>query len=133
MEREPFRLFLTCGSGDIAVRKMLHLARICEAGRLVSADGTVDYSSRMGTIRNPILLIGATADTFVATQHISQTATLLSGAPSELCWCGRAHGCDHDYGHLDLVLGKNAEREVFAKIVDFLEKGAGTDALWGQG
>ncbi|MBW2456738.1 MAG: alpha/beta fold hydrolase, partial [Deltaproteobacteria bacterium] len=30
VEREPFRLFLTCGFGDIAVRKMLHLARICE-------------------------------------------------------------------------------------------------------
>ncbi|RLB51047.1 MAG: hypothetical protein DRI90_23250 [Deltaproteobacteria bacterium] len=120
VELEPFRLFLTCGSGDIAVRKMLHLKRICDEGRLVSADGTVDYSSRMGMIRNPIHLFGATADTFVAPRLIDHTATLLASAPTELTWCGQAQGCEHDYGHLDLVLGKNAEQEVFAKIVDFL-------------
>ncbi len=119
----PFRRFLTCGSGDIAVKKMLHLKTICEQGRLVSADGDFDYSARLAVLTNPILVVGGTADTMVAPKHIRFTEELLKSSPSKLLWCGRDYGCAHDYGHLDLVLGKNARTEVFAKIHDFLRLG----------
>ncbi|MCA9521959.1 MAG: alpha/beta hydrolase [Myxococcales bacterium] len=115
-----FRQFLACGSGNISVRKVRHLQRIAEAGRLVSADGSVDYSARLGEAENPVRIFGAIADTMVSRRQIRHTHSLLASSDAEIVWCGRERGFAEDYGHLDLVMAKTIEREVFAEILHFL-------------
>lgn len=114
-----FRRFLTCGSGNISVRKVRHLLRIAEEGRLVSADGRVDYSASLGRVTNPVRIFGAVADTMVGQRQIRHTHSLLRSSPAEIVWCGRERGFRHDYGHLDLVMARSIEHEVFAEILRF--------------
>ncbi|MFO1520190.1 MAG: hypothetical protein U1F57_11120 [bacterium] len=38
---------------------------------------------------------------------------------------GRKHGHRTDYGHVDLIIGNHAPREVFPKIAEWLEENEG--------
>lgn len=117
-----FHKFLVCGSGDISMRKILHLKLVCEEGRLVSADGSFDYSTGLGGITHEIQLYKAAADRLVPPELVDRTAGALSAAKVEVVSCGRSDGFSCDYGHLDLAIGAAASQEIFPSIQQFLQR-----------
>lgn len=119
-----FVRLLRVGTGNISIRKLAHLNRMCRARRLISADGSVDYHTLLERIVTPILLVGATRDEMVPAKLVKRTAQLLVNAPTEVVICDRACGFSADYGHTDLLLGRRADDEVFPRIAAFLCAGA---------
>jgi len=87
-----------------------------------SRDRKVDYSQGMDMITAPILMIAGTIDTFTPMADMRLAFRKFRKAKKSLLVFGKSRGHRHDYGHVDLILGKNAPKEVFPHILKWLEE-----------
>jgi pimeloyl-ACP methyl ester carboxylesterase len=78
-----------------------------------SADGKVDYRARFPDSRQPALFLSAEKDG-LAPPPVVEAAFHAWGGPKRYWSCGR------DYGHTDVLLGRNAPEVVFPVVRDFL-------------
>lgn len=99
--------------------EMRHFVRMIDAGRLVSYDGTVDWSARLREVRVPTLAFAGGADRVVPPTRASAWAGMMGG-PVEVVQADRAHGVHADYGHLDFGVGVRAPTEIWPHIARFL-------------
>jgi cholesterol oxidase len=100
-------------------------------GHLVAADGSERYLPALGKLTVPLAFVhGAESEPF-RPQGTEETVTALhrAGVPSERVTLALVP----DYGHLDLLIGKNADRDVYPLVLAQLERTAaprtGADAL----
>jgi pimeloyl-ACP methyl ester carboxylesterase len=78
-----------------------------------SVDGKVDYRALLPACRQPALFVSAEKDG-LAPPEVVEAAFRAWGGPKRYWSCGR------DYGHTDVLLGRNAPEVVFPVIRDFL-------------
>ena len=55
-------------------------------------------------------------------EKVRATASRATHPETKVVECSLATGCQADYGHMDLLLGRNVETEVFPHIRDWLAK-----------
>lgn len=82
-------------------------------------DGTCDYRAALARCRQPALFVSAEADRLAPPDVVARAAALWGG-PSELVRIGCTAGSSLQYGHSDLLFGKNAPEEVFPRIEAWL-------------
>ncbi len=102
--------------------ELLQLVRSGEAGRLVSADGSLDVLSALQDVRVPALILAGRADRIAPVDRVLPWVEHLGGEDVTFRVAGRATGFAADYGHLDLPLGDHAAAEVYPLIVDWLRE-----------
>lgn len=83
-----------------------------------SVDQSVDYRARLAGCRTPLLVIGAPEDGLARLDAVSRARPLLPN--HEFFVAGRASGLGADYGHIDLLFGKQAHVEIFPRLRTFL-------------
>ena len=88
-------------------------------GKFDSADGTHDYRKLMAGIRIPFLLVAGSRDLLAPPMSVARAQAALGG-PVKMVIAGKAHGFAADYGHGDLILGRQAPDEVFPVVESFL-------------
>lgn len=111
---------------DGAKREVRQLVLSVRRGELVSADGTVSYAAQLGDIEVPALVMVGRADE-IADPSVGRAAfERLGSKDKELVVAGRLEGFSADYGHLDLLIGAAARRDVFPRIVAWLTAHDGT-------
>lgn len=101
-----------------------------------SIDHRRDYRAELGRIEVPVLFLAGARDPFAAPDAVKETVDACTGAPQkEFKICSRAQGMRVNYGHFDLLLGRDAPEEVYPLVEAWLvkqeegEKGArGNDA-----
>ena len=91
-------------------------------GHMLSADGTVDYSARLGEITVPTLMIAGAADLISDVPSTRMTFDAIASPDKTLYVFGRANGHVADYGHCDLAWSRHAPREVFPAMLDWLDR-----------
>jgi pimeloyl-ACP methyl ester carboxylesterase len=87
-----------------------------------SEDRAVDYRAALAELTVPVLVLGGTVDGLCpeeATRHYFQA---LQAPDKTLHVFGRANGQQEEYGHGDLVVGRNVETEVYPTIVEFARR-----------
>jgi pimeloyl-ACP methyl ester carboxylesterase len=92
-----------------------------EFGRFVSADGSIDYVSRLPSVTTSTLMIAGDADVMSDVASTRITFDALGSRDKTLMRFGRAEGCLDDYGHCDLVWSRHAPKEVFPPLIDWLD------------
>jgi pimeloyl-ACP methyl ester carboxylesterase len=83
-------------------------------------DKKIDFTKKLGEMTMPILMIAGSVDTFTPLADIRLAFRRISKAKKKLLIFGKSRGHEHDYGHIDLLLGKNAPKEVYPHILDWL-------------
>lgn len=79
------------------------------------------YLENLPMSKVPIVTIAGSVDGMAPPESVVALCNLARGAAERRCIVlGRDSGCAEDYGHLDLLVGIRAEREVFGKILDWL-------------
>jgi polyhydroxyalkanoate synthase len=101
-------------------REVRQLARSVRRGELVSADGTVSYAAPLGDIDVPALVIVGRADEIADPAVGREAFERLGSKDKELLVAGRLEGFAADYGHVDLLIGPAARRDIFPRIVAWL-------------
>lgn len=97
-------------------------------GEMMSSDRRYSYTGNMGRIKVPILLMGGSADGFVKEGELRAAYDKVSSRDKSVVIASKANGYSTDYGHCDLILGKNSESEVYPVILGWLDER--TRARW---
>ena len=90
-------------------------------GHLLSADGKIDYSARLGEVTVPTLMVAGAGDLISDVPSTRKTFDALGSADKTLYVFGKASGHVADYGHCDLAWSRYAPREIFPVVIDWLD------------
>lgn len=93
-----------------------------EFGHFLSADRKIDYAARLNEVTTPILLVAGDADIMSDVASTKLTLNALGSVDKSLMCFGRADGHIEDYGHCDLVWSRNASKELFPPMIDWLDR-----------
>jgi pimeloyl-ACP methyl ester carboxylesterase len=114
------RMAATCFH-TVSTGVLAQLATAFDPGGLTSRDGT-RHLEMLARADVPLLAIAGTADRQCPPAAAENTARAFRHEASRLELFGRAHGHAEDYGHFDLLVGKNAPTEVWPTIARWLEE-----------
>lgn len=83
---------------------------------LRSADAGYNYTAGMDRVQVPVLFIAGGQDHLAPPAVMAQAFRDVGSADKRIEVFSRANGYAHDYGHLDLVVGRAAPAEVWPRI-----------------
>jgi cholesterol oxidase len=102
-----------------SARAMEHLRLIAKRGRLVAADGSDAYLPALDRLSIPLAFVhGAESEAFRPEGTEASVAALRAAVDPALVSLELVP----DYGHLDLVIGKDAASDVFPFLVEHLTR-----------
>ncbi len=105
--------------GPVGLEALRHWGRILRRGHLVEANGGDSYQAGFASLNLPICLIHGSRNACLAPAGARQTYERLVAIHGR----GRyEHHVIRDYGHLDSLIGSQADRDVFPIILKFLER-----------
>jgi len=119
MDRAVFRRLLANGIEDVSGPLFRQLSEWVTQDVCRSADGARDYRAGLATCRQPALFVAAPRDP-MAPPHVVRASFEAWGGPRTYVEFNRAAGHSADYGHTDLLVGRNAATEVFPVISAWL-------------
>ncbi len=90
------------------------------AGAWSGDDGT-DYGQAIAALDVPLLVVAAAADRWAPPPACH--ALLDAVASRDVTWLmlGRRTGCSHDFGHVDMLVGRTARAEVWPRILHWMD------------
>jgi pimeloyl-ACP methyl ester carboxylesterase len=87
--------------------------------RFASVDGLTDYRAGLVGARQPALFVAGALDLLAPPPAVRGGYELWAGE-KELWVAGREAGLSTDYGHSDLIFGRNAPEEIYPRVVTWL-------------
>jgi pimeloyl-ACP methyl ester carboxylesterase len=121
MPPATYRALEELAVNDASTSELRQLLRGIRRGEFVSADGHVSYTQTLSAIRTPALVIVGRGDEVTDPLVGRGVFERLGSSDKELVVAGRAEGFSTDFGHVDLLVGPAAQREIFPRIVRWLE------------
>jgi len=110
---------------NLSASVVRQLAKGREQGYLSSVDGRYNYTEGMKKIDVPIFFVVGSLDQMAPPSVMVEAFQKVKSANKRIEILSRANGYAHDYGHVDLVLGKSAPREVFPLLEKWLKENEG--------
>ncbi len=87
-----------------------------------SATRKIDYSRRFDHVKRPLLVVAGQNDVLAPPRDVFAAYERAGTADKRYVNMSRRDGFSADYGHADLVLGKQALGEVLPHVVDWLHR-----------
>jgi pimeloyl-ACP methyl ester carboxylesterase len=119
VERSVYRRILANAIENLQAGVLEQFAAFIREDAFRSMDGRRDYRAALSGCGQPALFVSAEKDG-LAPPAVVEAAFRRWGGPK------RYHAFGRDYGHSDLLLGRNAPEIVFPVIRDFLVEHSGT-------
>ncbi len=117
------RLLNSWGTEDISPGQLAQLIDMLAKGRFTSTDGSLDYTASLEKAKIPALFVAGTVDNLAPADAVKPLYNRWGAAQKRFLLFGAAYGQQIDYGHDDLVIGKNAKAEVYPAIRQWLDSG----------
>jgi pimeloyl-ACP methyl ester carboxylesterase len=119
--RDTYRALEETAVTDPSKGELRQLLRSVRANAFLSADGRYSYTAGLSAIHTPALVVVGRADELADPLVGREVYDRLGSTDKELVIAGRSEGFSADYGHVDLLVGPSARREIFPRIVGWLE------------
>jgi len=91
-------------------------------GCFTSADGKRNYTEQLERIETPLLAIAGNADNLALPEGVRHVYQHVSSEQKRFKVFGLAFDAQSDYGHLDLLLGRQAPNDVYPVIRKWLKE-----------
>ena len=111
--------FLAVGVEDESPALAGQFLRWIDSDKFTSRDGTLDYEKLLAAVKTPTLVIAGKADQLGFPPLVRRGYDALGGEKQFLL-AAVENGARGDYGHMDLLLGESAERDIFEPVARFL-------------
>jgi pimeloyl-ACP methyl ester carboxylesterase len=99
----------------------LDFGRFVETGVFGPGDGTT-YIEKLPASKVPLLIMGGSKDGLAPEAAVKAADAMTGDSAERQCIIlGKGSGCREDYGHVDLLVGKRVESEVFPLIHQWVE------------
>ena len=105
--------------GPTDMRMMAHLSRMARVQKIVSADGTDAYTPHLERVRCPMTFLSGRRNRVWVTESVDRTVDLLQ---RELDAGLFERVVFEDYGHQDVLIGKDAARDTFPSVLAHLDR-----------
>ncbi|MFC2170407.1 alpha/beta fold hydrolase [Calditrichota bacterium] len=102
------------------VELMQYALDVFQTGGFRSEEGSL-YIDNVDKIDTPLMFIVGDRDPYWTPDSISKDVEKLKNTKTKTVFLGKQYGCEEYYGHADILLGKNAEQEVYPEILKWLE------------
>ena len=83
-----------------------------------------DYRAELGSITVPTLFLAGPRDALSSPDAVKATHDAIGSRDKQFVICSRAQGMRVNYGHFDLVIGREAPAEVFPLVHGWIESHA---------
>jgi pimeloyl-ACP methyl ester carboxylesterase len=83
-------------------------------------DRAHSYDQNLGSVAQPLFFIAGAKDYLVPPASVATIYDRIASTRKAFSVLGREHGQEEDYGHGDLLIGKNVRHEVFPLILEWL-------------
>lgn len=93
-----------------------------ESGRCRSLDHSFDFTERLGDIRTPIMVLAGSGDLLAPAPTVRLGYERISSEDKAYIEFGHASGQPVDYGHGDLIFGRDAPAVIFPRIGDWIRR-----------
>jgi pimeloyl-ACP methyl ester carboxylesterase len=97
----------------------MNFGRFIETGRFETQDGR-PYLADLPTCKTPMLIVAGTRDNMAPAASVNWICRAGNENLRKCVTLGKQTGFSADYGHMDLIVGKKAEEEVFPLVRDFI-------------
>ena len=121
MDTVTLRKCLVNVISDIHSGLLRQFGRWMEQGHISSLDGHLNLTESLGAIKVPCLLIAGGRDELVSPVNVRFVFDEISSELKNYIVASREYGFEEDYGHGDLLLGKNVDQEMYPIINGWLE------------
>jgi pimeloyl-ACP methyl ester carboxylesterase len=115
------RRFLVNASANFSENERLQLGDWIANDQFRSIDHRRDYRKDLGKITTPILFIAGNKDRLAPPPSVKDAYDAVSSDDKKFVIASRGQSFQANYGHLDLVLGRSAPREIFPLVVGWLD------------
>jgi polyhydroxyalkanoate synthase len=103
--------------------ELSQLLSVTKQGVFSDETGHSHYLKALENVRIPTRVIAGRGDRVAPPDRVYGFFSGLKNAEKDFVIAGKATGFSVDYGHLDLPLGDNAEKEIFPLVVEWLRMG----------
>jgi pimeloyl-ACP methyl ester carboxylesterase len=118
---EVWQRLMAYGTADVSFGVARQLTSMMRDGRFTSGDGGFDFRAAMKDIKTPLLVVAGRRDRIALVPAVRDAYRALGGS-KEWLLVSVANGAKAEYGHMDLVIGEHAPRDVWLPVLDFLER-----------
>jgi len=94
--------------------------KFMKSGTLKSANGKIDYFELSKGVEVPCLLLAGKLDNAAPPEAVRDLYHRISSQDKKMVIVGKANAASAEYGHMDLVLGRNAVTEVYPLVLEWL-------------
>ncbi|MEE8311117.1 MAG: alpha/beta fold hydrolase [Candidatus Binatia bacterium] len=119
IDRHTVGTALRKSMSNVSREKLLQLAHWSATGTFSSVDGTVDYRRNLARIRTPMLVVAGANDRLAPPEIAGTGYDQIASPIKRMVVLGRSEGFDADYGHVDIIFGRQAPAEVFPLIAEW--------------
>ncbi len=85
---------------------------------------TGEYGPSIGEVRTAVMIVAADSDRIAPADTVIPAYRLIAAQDKQLRIFGNDRGDDHDFGHVDLLIGIHAPELIYPELGDWLEKRA---------
>jgi pimeloyl-ACP methyl ester carboxylesterase len=121
MNRGDIKTMVRVASENIPTRVIEELWSWYDGPPSHKDSGFEGYSSHLDRITAPLYVIAGSDDRLTPPDDCKIVYNMAASRDKRFDVFGTATGCQHDYGHIDLVLGKHARDEVWPHILEWLD------------
>jgi alpha-beta hydrolase superfamily lysophospholipase len=121
LDLEVVRFMMRRGVEDLPTSLLREFARWYEARRMSDRYGLFSFTDHLERVRTPMLLMAGSCDGLTPPEDIRRVYERIGSPDKSFFVAGRESGLDHDYSHVDLVLGRHAPDEIFGRVADWLD------------
>ena len=122
MENEIVTRLLVNAMEDLSPGVLDGFVGMIKTGEFMSRDKTFNYTRALSSVKVPILLVGGRADNLCSIVSLYDTYRAISSSDKTLRIFARCNGYRVDYGHNDLIAGRNAPQEVYPYVARWLKE-----------
>lgn len=122
MEREDLRELARLAVENLPVALLRQMHNWYETSSFSSFYQSWNYVEHLRRVKTPLFVIAGAADGLCPPEDCRLAYDLVASTEKRFAVFGTESGCKLDYGHVDLVLGREAFREVFPEILGWLEE-----------
>jgi predicted alpha/beta hydrolase len=105
---------------NIPVSLMRYAWQSYRKGGFCSNDDNRTYSSKAISISTPLLFLSSDLDLAWTPSVVEENLKFFRSGIAQMLPLGKVYGHADNYGHVDMLMGKNAEKEVFPEILKWL-------------
>ena len=105
---------------DISRGELFQFLDWMKSGDFRTCDKGTSYERNFCKVRRPLFFVAGAKDYLVPPSSVAAAYDRIASDRKDLLVLGRDQGQEEDYGHGDLLMGKNVRREVFPRILEWL-------------